>query len=151
MDIFISNLISRAQEDRVQKLSVGAAIIHEEKILILQRTTTDFMPNIYELPGGALEGNESLLGALERELMEETGCSIERIVGYIDHIDFASSTGRLTRRFNFLVEPKLPILVRLSEHQGHAWINPLDACSYDITPQTRKIISLVQDGIIQEL
>ena len=63
------------------------------------------MPNIYELPGGALESSESLLDALERELEEETSCQINKIIGYLGHIDFPSSAGLLTRRFNFLVQP----------------------------------------------
>lgn len=148
MDAFISNLISTALHDRVQKLSVGAAIAYEGKILILKRCPDDFMPNIYELPGGGIEMGESLLDALNREMLEETNCEVDKIVGYLGHIDFPSSTGLLTRRFNFLVKPKLPVLVQLTEHAGYQWILPTHADQYEITPQTRKIIALVRDEII---
>ena len=143
---FIANLIKTAQHDNVQKLSVGAAVLHEDKILILKRCSTDFMPNIYELPGGGLEKDESLLDALERELLEETNCSIDIVIGYIGYIDFLSASRLLTRRFNFLIQPKLPISVELTEHATYQWIFPSDAEQYAITPQTRKMISIVRDG-----
>jgi len=148
MDTFISNLITTALHDQVQKLSVGAAIVHEGKILILKRCPDDFMPNIYELPGGGIEMGESLLDALKREIVEETSCEVDKIVGYLGHIDFPSSTGLLTRRFNFLIEPKLPVIVQLTEHTDYKWILPADADQYDITAQTRNIIALVRDGIV---
>ncbi len=148
---FIQNLIATADDDNVQKLSVGAAVLHQGKLLILKRRSHDFMPNIYELPGGALEQGESLLDALKRELKEETGCMIDTITGYLGHIDFPSSSGLLTRRFNFLVKPKLPVIVQLTEHDEYTWIFPVDADKYEITPKTRKMIALIRDGIIKTL
>ena len=106
------------------------------------------MPNIYELPGGGLEKDESLLDALERELLEETNCSINTVIGYIGHIDFLSASGLLTRRFNFLIQPKLPISIQLTEHETYQWILPSDAQQYAITPQTRKMIAIVHDDTI---
>lgn len=148
--IFTTKLIETAQLEGVKKLSVGGALLNDGKLLILKRCPDDFMPNIYELPGGGLENDESLIQALEREILEETNCRIEKIIGYIGHIDFLSSTGLLTRRFNFLVQPKLPLAVQLTEHQSYEWILPCDAANYDITPQTHKMITLVNDGILEK-
>lgn len=33
---------------------------------------------LYSLPGGSVEGNEAVLTALHREIMEETGCSCDQ-------------------------------------------------------------------------
>ncbi len=148
MDIFISNLIDIAIQDNVKKLSVGAVILYENRILILKRCPDDFMPNIYELPGGGLEKGESLFDALERELIEETNFSINKVIGYIDHIDFSSYNGLLTRRFNFIVEPKLPLVIKLTEHVDHRWILPIESDQYEITTQTKKIIRNVYDDNI---
>lgn len=148
MNTFIHKLITTSQQQQVQKLSVGAAIVHEKKLLVLKRRADDFMPNIYELPGGGLEKNESLIDALHREVAEETNCQIDAISGYIGHIDFPSSQGLLTRRFNFLVRPKLPLMIKLSEHDQYQWILPSEAHQHEITPQTRKIIALIQDNKI---
>lgn len=139
----IEELVAKASEDKVQKLSVGAAMFYEGKILILKRCSDDFMPNIYELPGGGLEAGETLLDAVKREITEETNCSIDTIVRYIGHIDFLSSKGLLTRRFNFLVTLKLPFSISLSEHADYCWIKPSEANSYNITTQTRRIIASI--------
>lgn len=143
MDTIIAELISKAAQDKVQKLSVGAAMIHNGKILILKRRSDDFMPNIYELPGGGLEKGETLIDAVKREIAEETNCAIDTIVQYIGHIDFLSSGGLLTRRFNFLVTLKLPFSITLSEHDDYCWIDPSEAHRYNITPQTQKIIASI--------
>lgn len=148
MNEFISKLISTAIHEHVQKLSVGAALLYNSKLLILKRNPDDFMPNIYELPGGGLEGEESLLDALKRELREETNCNINNITGYLGYIDFPSSKGLLTRRFNFLVEPQLPLSIQLTEHADYKWIFPDEVEQYEITRQTRKIIESIHKGNI---
>lgn len=149
-DTLEKELIESAIKDGVRKLSVGAAVINNSKLLILQRNPDDFMPNIYELPGGGLEGSESLLDALDRELFEETKCKIKKILGYIGHIDFLSSNQSLTRRFNFLVQPQIPLKVELSEHQSYAWILPSETIKYNITPQTQKIIKSANDALMSK-
>lgn len=101
------------------------------------------MPNIYELPGGALEAHETLIDALKREIIEEISCTIDNIIRYLGHIDFLSSSGLSTRRFNFLVTPKLPFSVTLSEHADFFWIVPTEAHHYEITLQTQKIITSI--------
>ena len=148
MNALILNLVQNAKKDQVKKLSVGAVLMHEGKVLMLKRRADDFMPNIYELPGGGLEANESLIDALERELEEETNCKIEKIVGYIAHMDFPSSSGSLTRRCNFLVQPQLPMLIQLTEHDNCIWVLPAEIVQYTITQETQKIIKLVADNHI---
>lgn len=143
MDSLINELIIAAQRDAIQKISVGAAVVHDGKILIMQRRADDFMPNIFELPGGACEGNETLIDAVYREVLEESQCSIERIIRYIGYIDFPSASGKATRRFNFLVKVHEPVMVVLSEHADYRWITPQEAQNYPITAQTRGIIAQI--------
>lgn len=60
------------------KLRIGArgiVIRDDGKIAVFYKTTT----NQYKLPGGGLEGDETLEEAFKREVLEETGCEVEII------------------------------------------------------------------------
>jgi 8-oxo-dGTP diphosphatase len=63
---------------------VGAAIVHEGKILCAQRPEWQLLPLMWEFPGGKIEPGESPEEALRREIMEEMGCAIE-VGGQIEH------------------------------------------------------------------
>ena len=65
---------------------VSAVIIDPDgRVLLQQRTDND----CWGLPGGAVEFGESVLAALHREIMEETGLTVEigRLVGVYSHPD----------------------------------------------------------------
>ncbi|HEY6250442.1 MAG TPA: (deoxy)nucleoside triphosphate pyrophosphohydrolase [Candidatus Angelobacter sp.] len=61
------------------KQVVAALIVHEDKILICQRTRHQPMPLKWEFPGGKVEPEEPPTGALSRELDEELG--IRAVIG----------------------------------------------------------------------
>lgn len=52
---------------------VGIAVVEDGKILVVRKRGTD----VFILPGGKPEGDESDLETLARELDEELGCSME--------------------------------------------------------------------------
>ena len=57
---------------------VGAVIENENnEILCALRSPNMSIPNMWEFPGGKIEKDESLKEAIEREIQEELGCSIE--------------------------------------------------------------------------
>ena len=99
------------------------------RILLLQRSACDSNPSRLEVPGGSCdEDDNSLLHAVARELLEETGLEARYIGQQIGnaHI-FASRSGKKICKLHFLVEieraatevPK----VRLDpqEHQQYIW------------------------------
>jgi len=60
-------------------LGASAVVIHESKVLLMQRRDVE----VWSIPGGAVEANESVAQAAIREVLEETGIHIEltRLVG----------------------------------------------------------------------
>lgn len=63
-----------------QQIAVGGAIFNQyQEVLFVKRSANDdFMPGIWELPGGGTEFGETPQLGLQREVMEE--CGIEIIV-----------------------------------------------------------------------
>jgi hypothetical protein len=62
--IDFEELTMGAQTDGIGRLVVGVIVPRDDGILILQRKPDDFMPNIYELPSGAVEPGETLASAV---------------------------------------------------------------------------------------
>jgi len=65
---------------------VGAVIENENnEILCALRSPEMNLPNMWEFPGGKIEKDESLKDAIEREIEEELGCSVEFISMFNDN------------------------------------------------------------------
>ncbi len=66
---------------------VACAIIHQQidheiKILLTKRSqNANFLPGVYEIPGGHIEYGEELVPGLERELKEELNITVK-----VDHL-----------------------------------------------------------------
>ena len=134
-------------------LAVGALIIispspsSSHLALILQRTSTDAFPSLYDVPGGGVESSDlTLISALEREVFEETGLRVSRVVdvvhsyewewrvGWARRITTGTGGGERKRKFVFLVEvkemeclkeeEKIGVKIKLAEreHQAYRWI-----------------------------
>lgn len=59
----------------------------ERKVLLVQRASTDSMPDLWEIPGGAADvEDETILHAAARELWEESGLEAGRLVSFIPEV-----------------------------------------------------------------
>jgi 8-oxo-dGTP diphosphatase len=67
------------------ELSVSGVVIHDGKLLLVRRPDPD---GSWAIPGGRVEEGESLVEALQREIMEETGLqiSVGALVGFAERI-----------------------------------------------------------------
>lgn len=122
-------------------LPVTAAIIRadfpledgttEERILIAQRKSPEWLRGLWEFPGGKIEEGESPADCLQRELREELGieCRIGRRVMIIQHC-----------------YPQLDVQLEVFEasivsgeavahdHSALAWVRAQELGSYEMAP-----------------
>lgn len=72
----------------VPEVCVGAIVIDDRQRLLLIKRGRGAAVGQWSVPGGRVEGGESLEDAVEREVMEETGLRIRcgRFVGWVERI-----------------------------------------------------------------
>ncbi|KAF8435204.1 NUDIX hydrolase domain-like protein [Terfezia claveryi] len=137
---------------------VGAFIftppsVKPPKILLLRRAAVpeESFPLLWEVPGGGAEFppiDETILDAVTREVFEETGLRVTRILGAVKgpngecwqefegrRIDTHKGRQRVYRKFNFLVEVEWLRGVKLAddEHIEHAWVTSDELATVEFT------------------
>lgn len=116
----------RRDMTKPSQLCVGAIIRnHEGRVFVQHRASTRrVLPGTWDIVGGHVEPPESVGQALEREIAEETGWRLRRIVTLVG--DWEWEHEGLTRgELDFLVEvdgdltdPRL----EATKHDAYAWI-----------------------------
>ena len=83
-------------------LAVSAAIYRDGRILLVRRARAPGR-DLFSLPGGVVEAGETLAEAVAREVLEETGLTVEpvQLAGYREVI-VRDADGRVERHFVIL-------------------------------------------------
>lgn len=133
-----------ASHPEFDAIATGALVTsrHESgsrRLLLVQRAAHDSMPSRWEIPGGACDGDDAtLLHGLARELWEETGLLLRRVVGRLgpgrgngrglgkgskDGAVFFTRRGLRVIKYSFLVDVEQPPRIELdpNEHQRFLW------------------------------
>ena len=108
-------------------LAVSAAIVRDGHVLVVRRARPP-ANGLFSLPGGVVEAGETLHQALQREVMEETGITIEPVAlaGFRETIS-RDAEDRVERHFVILPFAARWITgePRLNEELSEArWVRP---------------------------
>ncbi len=109
---------------------VAAVIMHEHKILCVQRGHSDktYVSNKWEFPGGKIEENETRIQALHREIREELTMEIA-IQAFFMNIQHTYSDFHLSMDV-YLCESATNQL-QLQEHKSYKWLTIEELPSLD--------------------
>ncbi|HSD98439.1 MAG TPA: NUDIX hydrolase [Patescibacteria group bacterium] len=130
-----------------QQSVVGGFILNDKKeVLLVKRSNTDdFLPGLWELPGGGTDFGEHPIKALERELREEVG--LEVIVEKPLHVDdyFMENKDEKIHRVEIsflctLVNKEQEIILS-HEHQAYQWVAEQDVEKFELTDYMKKTIT----------
>ena len=80
--------LNAAAGEGIEKIVVGAISSKGDKVLLLRRREDDFLGGLDVLPSGHVEDGESLPDALRREVKEETGLEVDRILRLVGRLDY---------------------------------------------------------------
>lgn len=102
-----------------------ALLIREDgKILALRRSATcPRRPFTWDLPGGVVEYGEGLEESIRREVLEETGVSIEH-VSLMDAVGYTIPEGEYWISLGYIAHvPKNTVVTLSFEHDKFEWLS----------------------------
>jgi 8-oxo-dGTP diphosphatase len=116
----------QATSDGVTHITTGVAVVKGNKILVVRRVAhDDTLAGEWELPGGGVDIGETIEQGAARELREETGLEVEKVIATFEGFDYTTSKKPKARQVNFRVIAK-PGKIQLTEHDMYRWITAKD-------------------------
>ncbi|GBU11189.1 CTP pyrophosphohydrolase [Erysipelotrichaceae bacterium] len=126
----------------MRKINVVCGIIYRgDTILCVQRSKSMVLPDMWEFPGGKIEGTESPEIALEREIKEELSCRVE-VGEFIEKGMYTYDFGEvhLLGYACKLLEGEPTIL----EHSAKKWLKKEELSSLNFAPADIPIVNKIQ-------
>lgn len=132
-----------------QQVAVGGAVFNsKEELLFVRRIANDeFMPGVWEIPGGGTEYGEKPEEGLEREILEECGIkvSVGRPVAVSDY--YIERNGERVQRVEITFLCGLLLdnseIILSEEHDLFVWKNVNDLNDLKMTDYMSEIVNEV--------
>ncbi|MDP3646258.1 MAG: NUDIX domain-containing protein [bacterium] len=121
--------------------------------LIIRRSAMDTNnPGKWEVPGGKVDQGQSLVGAQEREVMEETGLLVRPVHELATFVSRQITTGRYKDHLYFALFSITQLVggpLQLSEeHSAYAWVTYDELFEYDLTLEVKRAAIVLKDLLI---
>ena len=128
-------------------VGVGAVVLDGAQVLLIKRGHAP-LKGQWSLPGGGVEIGETLEQAIAREVLEETGLTIEvgPMVEVLDRIS-RDADGRVEHHFvlvDFVCRPRGGVLRGASDAEDAAWVALADLPRYGVAAVT---VSVIQKAV----
>jgi 8-oxo-dGTP diphosphatase len=143
---------SSAQDGK--SVVVGAVIVDDELRAFVHRRGPDraLFPNAWDTPGGHVEPGETLLDALRREVFEETGWRLRRVIAELGETTWVGDDGIERHEYDYVIEVDGDLTTPRLERPKHvefAWVDldQLHRLVGDTTVADRLVRNLVARGL----
>ena len=117
-----------------------SVIEYKNKILITKRLNKNFLPGLWEFPGGKIEKNETAIQTIIREVKEETNLTVSNPI----------FLGNITHKYShfgvnislFISFPKSIKSLNLS--QEYRWVRMKDILNYPLPKANHKMLDILK-------
>lgn len=133
----LDQLVTRAVDEKVSHLVVGAIVRVDDSVLLLQRRYNGLKGGVMELPTATVGMGESLSAAVTRAVREKAGLVVTDVGEYVGSFDYLGASGKVSRQVNFAVTVAVPAPVVLHLHYGYRWF-PIDG-ELPVTRSVREV------------
>lgn len=157
-NVSLNSYLTEHANSQYAYIATGALVFdtcepNTPRILLLQRSAHDSMPNQWEVAGGGCdEEDETILHGVARELWEEAGLKATRIGPRVGDLHFFTSrTGKKICRFTFVVEAEtLDVKLDPNEHQDFVWASEEDVKGKKVGDMQLEFTTQAAEDIILE-
>lgn len=113
---------------------VSCFIEYNGKILLLKRQSNKPQPNKYGVPAGKIDKKETIIGAVIREVKEETGITIpvSSITFYASKFVEYDDLKFIYHMFNYKIDDLPSVTINPIEHQKYLWEYPENCLNLDL-------------------
>jgi len=136
-----------------QQVAVGGAIFNNKgELLFVRRVANDeFMPGVWEIPGGGTEFGEKPEEGLKREINEECGIKIDVDKPILVSDYYIERNGERVQRVEIIFLCELlshPSEITLSdEHDSFGWKKLDDLADLEMTKYMANIAKAISDNV----
>lgn len=130
----------QAKKDGITHISTGVAVLKDGKILMARRAEGDFLGGSYELPGGGVDEGETITEGAIREVQEEIGLTISKVITTFDGFDYSTDRKPHVRQINFIVEVKPGEVMLSDEHDDFVWVDESNVDGVKMSDSMRKCV-----------
>ena len=113
---------------------------YQNKILITKRLNTNFLPGLWEFPGGKIEKKETATQAIIREVKKETNLTVSNpiFLGNISH-KYSHFGVNISLFISF---PKS--IKSFNSSQEYRWISMKDILNYPLPKANHKMLDILK-------
>lgn len=130
-----------AEIDGVTHFATGVAVVQDGTVLVVRRVPEDTLGGEWELPGGGVDTGETIEQGAIRELREETGLEVDKVLGTFEGFDYTTPRKPKVRQINFMVTVKSgAIQLEPTEHDEYRWIASSDIPSLEATAEMQQCL-----------
>ena len=117
------------------------------QLLVVKRAASEkAFPNHWEMPGGKVDPGETIRQGLIREIFEETGLTVQGVVGKLSEVNWTSPKGQAWKQYTYVVTVRQPVEIRLDPVEHGEWRWSLEKDVAGLSPRLPNQVKLMAEA-----